>query len=32
MTRMQIIDDYISTYRLKTEYPPASEIVSYIKF
>jgi hypothetical protein len=29
---MQTIDDFISTYRLKTEYPPASEMVSYIKF
>lgn len=29
---MHALDEFISTYRLKTEYPPASRIVSYLKF
>jgi len=29
---MQTLDDYISTHRLRIEYPPASEMVSYIRF
>lgn len=32
MNRMQNLEEYISTYRLKSEYPPANEIISYIKF
>lgn len=31
-SRMHALDEFISTYRLKTEYPPASRIVSYLKF
>jgi hypothetical protein len=26
------LDEFISTYRLRTEYPPASSILSYLKF
>jgi hypothetical protein len=29
---MVSINEFISTYRLKSEYPPASGIVSYLKF
>lgn len=30
--RMNNIDEYISTYRLKTEYPTSTSILSFIKF
>lgn len=30
--RLHNLDEFISTYRLRTEYPPASSILSYLKF
>jgi hypothetical protein len=30
--RLHNLDEFISTYRLRTEYPPASGILSYLKF
>lgn len=29
---METINEFISTYRLNSEYPPASGIISYLKF